>query len=504
MKAIFTLIITIFLSYFNCNAQNYIKADDSNIQYFGRIDFGDPQEPTFTFPGVSIKAKFKGTYVSFVMNDQSIGGDTKTNYYNVIIDGVVDTVMAVNSTDTIYEVSTCLTDREHVIEVFKRTEGSVGKSGFLGFIIPEVSLLALDPKSSKKVEFIGDSRTCGYGNEMAEYNTALLNTGFHSVNEDNYDAWGSITTRRLGSQYHCTAISGRGLFRNNTSSTVNVVPQQFLRTFQDVGTDTWNPSNYIPDVVVIHLGTNDFFPETWATPDMLDSASYVNAYIDFVTLIRQHYPISSTKLILAYGNSKTDWWPAGFMTLTRWTEMVNAVADSLTSAGDTEIYPFLLPGSIAPYGEDWHPSKAGHFDLSDKITEKIISITGWSTGVKDCAGVEGGTAFLDGCNRCVGGTTNLTAMDVNECAATASTCTVAGINGDMVNKQLKVYPNPVKDILYIDHYDDKAAYLLFDVFGVLVTAIDEDKVDMSNYPIGVYLLKSTQNDKVNVLKVIKE
>ena len=159
----------------------YIKADNANIQYMGRIDFTNPQVPTYAFPGITIKAKFNGTKVSAVIKDYSLGGATTTNYYNVLIDDVVVMKLKVNSADTLYLLADNLTSADHTVTLIKRTEASVGKSSFKGFVIDGTALLTL-PALTYKMEFIGDSWTCGYGNEVS---TTSPNTGFHSIYEDN-------------------------------------------------------------------------------------------------------------------------------------------------------------------------------------------------------------------------------------------------------------------------------------------------------------------------------
>ncbi len=45
----------------------------------------------------------------------------------------------------------------------------------------------------------------------------------------------------------------------------------------------------------------------------------------------------------------------------------------------------------------------------------LLLIVGCGTEPKDCAGVEGGTAGLDSCAVCIGGTTNLIAC-IQDCA----------------------------------------------------------------------------------------
>ena len=351
----------------------YLTGDNSLIQYTGRIDFSNPEKPAFEYPGVSIKAKFQGPAIDLVLKDYGTGTDQTTNYYHILIDGNLHQVLEVNDVDTIYPLTSNLSDTEHTIEVIKRTEASVGKSQFYGFQIRTgKSLLALPSKPTRKVEFIGDSFTCGYGNEVS---TSSPNTGFHSVNENNYSAWGAIVSRNLAAQYHCTAYSGRGLYRNNTATTTGILPSIYDRTLPNSASPVWNTNNYIPDVVIIHLGTNDFFPEQWSVPSMVDSTTFVNTYKTFVSTLRGYY--SSAQIICVVPNSLSDNYPAGFRSLGRIKNYIQATVDHHTGSGDNKVHFFELNTQTDPYGEDWHPSNATHQSMADQITPFIEGIMGW-------------------------------------------------------------------------------------------------------------------------------
>jgi lysophospholipase L1-like esterase len=353
-----------------------IPADDAKIRYTGRIDFSNAKAPAYSFSGVSIMAKFSGVAIDVIIKDYGTGSATTTNYYDVLIDDHLKTVLMVNSTDTLYKISHTLTDGNHTIELFKRTEANVGKSSFKGFRIQKgKTLLTLPAVSSRRVEFIGDSFTCGYGDEasIAAPPSGNPNTGFHSVNENNYNAWGAVSCRALEAQYVCTAYSGRGMYRNNTGSTTGTVPSFYNNIHPDFSGTTWNTSNYVPDVVVIHLGTNDFAPEAMASPSMVDSTTFVDTYISFVNTIRSNYP--SAHIICIRPNSMTDYYPVGFQSLTRITHYIQAIVNHFSS--DPKVYYFALTPQLAPYGEDWHPSTATQQSMADQIVPFILTKTGW-------------------------------------------------------------------------------------------------------------------------------
>ncbi|MCP4520911.1 MAG: SGNH/GDSL hydrolase family protein [Cytophagales bacterium] len=366
MKKIREIITIVFIAFF-CNVfaqNNLIPADNENISYMGRIDFTNEKYPSYSYPGITISTRFQGTSIQAVIKDFGLGGTTTTNYYNVIVDGELLHKIEVNKQDTLYTLATGLTDQEHTIEIVKRTESSVGKSSFGGFVIEGNELLPVQ-LPTLKMEFIGDSWTCGYGNDIS---TTSPNTGFHSINEDNYKAWGYTLAKRFNAQYHCTAVSGRGLYRNNTGTTNGTLPQEW--NYIHAGNTTWDHSSYIPDIVFINLGTNDFFLETVSNPIDVDSAKYVSAYIDFIEDIREKYN-ATTKIVCVFGNSKSDYWPEGKQHLTRLRTYTNEVVNHFNLEGDTNVYVFEQKTQDSPYGEDWHPTTHSHNLMAKEISSFV-------------------------------------------------------------------------------------------------------------------------------------
>jgi hypothetical protein len=428
----------------------YIMADDPAIQYVGRIDFTNPKQPTFSFPGISIKAKFSGTKVSAVIKDFGAGGATTTNYYNVLIDDVVTAKLMVTAADTLYLLASGLSNISHTVELVKRTESSVGKSSFSGFVINTTTALETLPAlSTYKMEFIGDSWTCGYGDEVT---TTSPNTGFNSVNEDNGRAWGYTVAKKFDAQYHCTAISGRGMYRNNTGTTTGVIPDEFGGIYADQASPLWNFSNYVPDLVVIHLGTNDFYQESLTPPVMLDSALFVDKYIAFVNTLRSSYG-SSTKILCVFGNSKSDYWPVGLNNLTRWRNYITAVVGHFTTGGDNEVYKFELTVQSSPYGEDWHPTIVSHNLMANQIAPYITTITGRSTS-----------------------------------SYTAETTILA--NSEKLGKaSFNIYPNPSNGKFHLDGISDNTSWNIKDAFGRVQLSGKGSEGNIEVLESGIYFLE---------------
>ncbi len=349
-----------------------IKASDPNVQIMGRVDSANPDNVLFSYPGVSINARFEGTSIKAVLNEYGSGSNTTTNYFNVIVDGGEPTVLKLSMSDTLYTLAEGLADGEHTVTLFKRTESNVGKVGFKAFLIDEgKSLLVPEPLPEKKMLFIGNSITCGYGNEVSTTDPDSFH--FTSENENNYKAWGAITARNSNAQYHCVAFSGRGLFQNNNGLKTGVAPEFFNRIFPDEASSTWDHSKYVPDVVVINLGTNDFYAETSNSAKYyVNEDAFVGAYVNFMKDIKSQYPQSS--IICAVGVMMSDGYPAGANQWTRIQNYVKKAVSTMNASGDKDVHYLMLDPQSSPYGEDWHPTAKTQNIIAGKLTTLVENV----------------------------------------------------------------------------------------------------------------------------------
>lgn len=370
------LLFLIFSSQFGfTQSKAIIAASDTNIRISGRVDKSDPNSVTFAFPGVSIKAKFEGTSIDAILTEYGSGTATTTNYFNVIIDGGAPTILKLLSSQMVYNLATGLSDGVHTVELFKRTESNVGTVVFKGFILDSGKKLVLpDALPKRRIECIGNSITCGYGNEVST--NSPNNYHFTSANENNYKAWGAVAARILNAQYSCVAYSGRGLYQNNTGSKTGTLPLIYDQIIADNSNSSWSHYNYTPDVLVINLGTNDFAAETSSpTTYKVDSATFVKAYVDFVTKLRSYYPNAS--FVLCVGTMMADSYPVGLKQWTRIQQYVSSVSSYFKANGDSKVFFLKLEPQSAPYGEDWHPTAATDIIMANALTSFIDKNIKW-------------------------------------------------------------------------------------------------------------------------------
>lgn len=367
---LFFLAVAFHVSSVCAQPTQFIAASDSSVQYFGRIDDSNPDTIAFAFPGVSIKANFTGTAISAVFLQNSGGGETTTNYFTVIVDEQEPVSIAITPSQTLYSLAEGLLEGVHSIEIFKRTESLVGTVTFQGFYVDEGhSLVAPDVLPNTRIEFIGNSITCGYGNESSQ---STPKSGFSSVNENNYMAWGAITARNLSAQYSCVAYSGRGLYQNNDGTTSGTLPKIYDHGIADNASVIWDNTRYIPDIVVINLGTNDFSAEVSSAVYTVDSTIFVDTYIAFIEKLRGYY--ANATIICALGVMMSDYYPVGAEHWTRIQSYTSAVVNHFTNLGDERVHYFKMNPQTAPYGEDWHPTIYTHNAMARALTTFIRSI----------------------------------------------------------------------------------------------------------------------------------
>ena len=254
-----------------------IDSDDPEIQYVGRFDFTNPKKVVFDWAGVSVRARFEGTSCSVRLDDGK-------NEYAVIVDNHAPRLLITDSTTTRYIVASELSDSiPHTVVIQKRTEPLVGKGAFMGFVLDKGrKLLPPDKRPDRRIEFIGNSITSGYGVEGDS-----ADCHFTPQTENACMSYAGLTARSLNAEYFLISYSGRGVVRNygdSNRTSPNPMPALYDRTCFFDSALKWNFARWIPQAVVINLGTNDF-----STRPYPDSVVFQNAYARLIERVRSLY-----------------------------------------------------------------------------------------------------------------------------------------------------------------------------------------------------------------------
>ena len=315
-------------------SNSFFAADNSLIQYTGRIDFSNTKAPRFWAPGVYIKAKFSGSYCSFIIKDEMLWGKSH-NYLEVVIDDSIKyRFQTKTSVDTITIVKN-LSSGEHTITICKNTESGIGYLEFIGF--KTAKLLQLPAKPTRRLEFVGNSITCGTGMDLSEF-PCDKREWYDQHNA--YMSYGPTTARTLNAQWHLTAVSGIGLMHSCCNMT-ETMPQVFDKVSVRESTLKWDFSKYQPDAITLCLGQND---------GVQDSTKFAEEYVKFIATVRGHYP--QTQIILITS-------PMADAKLRATMERnITGIVNEMRRKGDSNVDRFF-------FSRGFNKGCGGHPDLTD-------------------------------------------------------------------------------------------------------------------------------------------
>jgi hypothetical protein len=350
MKNVVLLLLwTIFIpSQAQIDPKTFISASDSNYTYIGRFDFSDKKQPVFMYSGCMVRTVFEGPSVELFMKDDSL-----RNEFTVMIDNVLS-VLKTNKKSGRYLLTDKLKKGMHTLEIIRRTEWHCGNTIFMGLYLDKGRRLFRPEVKEHKIEFIGDSYTCGYGNEGKSHNEH-----FRYETENNYMTFGAITARALDADYFMVCRSGIGMFQGYGGNKDFTMPQAYDEVVLHKKLK-WDFSLYQPQLVVIDLGGNDLSAK-------LDTAQFVRAYLNFLTRLRKNYPYA--KIVCVAGPSDTgDKWQT-------WRSLIHTVVNQ-GKISDREVYYFEF-STFEPSGSDMHPNVEEHIAMADELEPYLEALMDW-------------------------------------------------------------------------------------------------------------------------------
>jgi lysophospholipase L1-like esterase len=344
-----------------------IAAFSPKIHYVGRFDSSDAKGPRCAWSACSASLRFKGTAVNVKLNESGGAaiGLEGVNRYEIVVDGKPVRMLTPKRGEGVYTLASKLAPGEHTVEVFRRTEASLGVTQFLGFQL-DADGEALDPvKPRRRIEVIGDSISCGYGNEAK-----AKEEPFKIETENAYLTYGAIAARAVKAAYVGIAWSGKKMWPDST------IAEIYDRTLPSDASSTWDFSKAIPDAVLINLGTNDF---SNGNPD---KKAWTTAYTKFVRHVRKNYP--RAMIYCASGPMVKDSWPPEQKALTTLNQYLNSIVDALKESGDTNVRVIAFGAQDETdgvgkngIGSGWHPSVKTHELMTAMWVKALKKDLGW-------------------------------------------------------------------------------------------------------------------------------
>ena len=308
---------------------NRISADNPDISYMGRIYWNEDGEGEFTYPGTTAMLRFKGTGIGMEVSPGS-------GKFMVEIDGKDPVAVNFTPSDSLLTLAENLKDTVHDVRVTYAIEGYELKPRFRGFMI-DGKLLPYGPRPELKIEFIGNSITCGYGIEdnVPEHD-------FSYDTENHTMTYAYKTARDLNADFNVVARSGIGIYRNYGGSRegdTQTMPLEYDYTMLYNHDHQWDHSKFHPDIICINLGTND------TSLDNYDIDLYERHFRDFLAHLRELHP--QAKIVLLTGAMLQD----------KALADVKTVLDRLADEDDMTYRFDMSPqtGELG-FGASWHPS----------------------------------------------------------------------------------------------------------------------------------------------------
>src|SRR5690606_5907364 len=112
---------------------------------------------------------------------------------------------------------------EHTVELYRQTEGSFGTTVVLGVDLAGGELLP-PPPVPRRIEVVGESLSCGFGNE------GVAPCPFSAETENHYLTYGAVAARSFGAELSTIAWSGKGVVYNYGDDKNNPLPAIYDRT----------------------------------------------------------------------------------------------------------------------------------------------------------------------------------------------------------------------------------------------------------------------------------
>ncbi len=322
---------------------------DPAIHFVGRHESSGPGQARFGWSGTGLVARFDGTALRVRM-------DNPQGAYTVVVDDAVQTPLETTAGFQTYTLASGLAPGEHVVQMLRRAEGHAGVTSVEKVEI-DGQLLA-PPPVTRRIEVLGDSITCGYGNEGADQYCH-----FSYDTENHYLTYGAVAARAVGAELSTIAWSGKGVIFNYGDDKDQPLPEVYERTIPTESSGIWD-FHWQADVVLVNLGTNDFSTDGDPT-----EGEFVTAYVALLEKLRSKYPnalLLCTIAPLLWGDDKTTS-----------EAYVQKAVEQRAEEGDSHVKRIDLSVDAIGQGCDWHPSAATHAAMGAKLVTVLHDELGW-------------------------------------------------------------------------------------------------------------------------------
>jgi len=259
------------------------------------------------------------------------------------------------------------TTGEHTLRVVRLTENSRGKLGVLE-LEADGEFFSAPPITKPRLELIGDSITCGFGNEAP--NNAFE---FKTEEENGWMTYGAIAARKLGYEFNMICESGisackpeKPLFPMHAMNEIYHLTDEPYDCRRGVEPAPWDFAANPSHIVVLNLGTNDCNPmrfyQNYEDVEGMEDWFH-RRYREFIRHIRElNGP--DTFIVCTLGS----------MDYFLYNHIEAAVKEYQAETGDEKIHCFKYVGinmMTEGFGAAGHPSMKTHLRMAEELVTQL-------------------------------------------------------------------------------------------------------------------------------------
>jgi len=347
------------------------EIDKESVAWHGRrFDYEGVRYTNHTMGGFSLKFHGQKLEVDIVTNGPVAMPADQQGFLVSVVNGeetmipMAETTMHLTLVDSEKPV-------DATVSLLKRTEQQYASFGTKAIWADEEATVAPTEEKKRKLLFIGDSYTCGY------CNMGQPEDPFDVKDEYGDKAYGNLTGQAFDAEVQYVCRSGVGLYASygeDVNQRVTTILIGTLLTYVDyVGCEALGipqipnqPVDFVPDAVVINLGTND----TCYTKGGDDRRqAYGEAWSELLKNLRNDYP--NAELVAALG-------PVSPESQLLFPYLCEAV-EKRRVAGDTKVSTLLIPQAPAEegMGSCGHPGVVTDRSMSREVVRHLSIRLGW-------------------------------------------------------------------------------------------------------------------------------
>ena len=344
-----------------------IPLDKTNVKLLGRALVRD-DILRLTLSGTGCEFTFTGCKLALTVGVDSdcFNDGRRCNMPRIAIlcDGRIIVKKLIEQRSERFDIVSSETPVTKTIRIVKLSECAFSHAEVSPAETDDGAVIAPTADKPLKIEFIGDSITCGYGVDDSN-----LQSEFSCEAENAMKSYAYIAADLLGADYSLFSYSGYGIISGYSGDGVRNTRELLPPYYESCGFSyssvngtklkdiPWDFSAFVPDIIVLNLGTNDnsfcaFHNEAYR--------EFEDSYLAFLKVVRRCNP--NAHIICSLGIMLTE--PLPYI-----ENAVKRLGDSNVS-----VFRYTMQNGLLGFGSNWHPSEDTQRRAGEELAEYIKSI----------------------------------------------------------------------------------------------------------------------------------